>query len=62
MFDWNRKNAPEAEAPSIPMLSLEEMKQVSGAGFILAEDSAPMPGVAMLAREQARPMGFILSE
>ena len=51
MFDWTREQAPLAKAAGIPVLSQEQMKQVSGAGFILAEDGF------ILAED-----GFILAE
>jgi hypothetical protein len=39
MFNWTREPASVAKARSIPVLSQEEMKQVSGASFLLTEDS-----------------------
>lgn len=55
MFKWTREvkaettEAAQADTP-IPTLSQEEMKHVSGGGFILSED------------EEMNPNGFILSE
>jgi hypothetical protein len=40
MFNWNRERAPVAKVASIPTLSLEETKQVSGASFLLVERRA----------------------
>ncbi len=55
MFKWTREvNEVSTETAlaetAIPTLSLEEMKHVSGGGFILSEDA------------DLDPHGFILSE
>ena len=61
MFTLNRDRAPVAETPSIPVLSQEEVKQVSGAGFLLTEQSARPLGF-WLTEQSVRPMGFLLTE
>ncbi|MBL8312420.1 MAG: hypothetical protein JNK55_01625 [Rubrivivax sp.] len=58
MFDWTREQAPLAKAAGIPVLSQEQMKQVSGAGFILAEDGFILAEDGFILAED----GFILAE
>jgi hypothetical protein len=58
MFNWTREQAPAAKAAGIPVLSLEEMKQVSGAGFLLTEDSFLVTEDGFLLTED----GFLLTE
>ena len=60
MLNWT--NGPQALAASsqIPTLSLEQMKQVSGAGFLLTEAVSP-PGF-LLTEAVSPPPGFLLTE
>ncbi|HRD96549.1 MAG TPA: hypothetical protein PLA97_09150 [Rubrivivax sp.] len=58
MFDWTREQAPVAKAAGIPVLSQEEMKQVSGAGFLLTEDGFLLTEDGFLLTED----GFLLTE
>lgn len=44
MLNWTSGPKALAASSQIPTLSLEQMKQVSGAGFLLTEAVSPPPG------------------
>lgn len=58
MFNWIREQAPAAEAHSIPVLSQEQLTQVSGAGFMLTEDGFMLTEDGFMLTED----GFMLTE
>jgi hypothetical protein len=60
MFNWNRERAPVAKVASIPTLSLEETKQVSGAGFLLVERRPA--GFLLVEQSRPQPASFLLVE
>ncbi len=65
MFNWTHEviavKAQTAQAvASIPTLGLEDMKHVSGGGFILSE--AALPTLGFILSESETTLGFILSE
>mgnify|MGYP003382602123 CR=1 FL=1 len=61
MFNWIREQAPVAKGHSLPVLSREELKQVSGAGIMLTEDARRRQGI-MLTEDARRPQGIMLTE
>lgn len=60
MLNWIREKAPAAQAHSIPVLSQEQLTQVSGAGFMLTEqDGFMLTEDGFMLTEQD---GFMLTE